>query len=389
LLAVEEGAHLEDALDEVAPEPGPDRDQAWFLAYGVLRRRGHVDAALRVHLNRPLADLEPAVRAALRLGAFERLYARAPVHAVVNEAVELVKALGVGRAHGMVNAVVRRVGPVERLGRADALDHPAWIVQRWTGRYGADATARWCEANAEPPPLFVVRREGVAGPDGAPVEVRGRPLAGVLRLDVAAPIPSLPGWAEGGFWVQDAASVAVADLVPVSPGGRVLDACAAPGGKSFRLASRGADVLAVDRSIPRLALVREGAERLHLPITTRVHDWLAGPIGDTFDAVLVDAPCTGLGTLRRHPEIRWRRQEPDLVRAGVEQERILANASEAVAPGGSLVYTVCSPEPEEGEQVVTRFLATHPPFTLRETLATAPPEAGEDAHYGARLERTG
>ena len=357
LLAVEEGAHLEDALDEVAPPPGPDRDQAWFLAYGVLRRRGHVDAALRVPLQRPIADLEPAVRTALRLGAFERLYARSPVHAVVNEAVELVKALGVGRAHGMVNAVVRRVAPAERLGRADALDHPAWIVQRWTGRYGPEATARWCEANAEPPPLFVVRRDGAPGPEGSPVEVRGRALPGVLRVDVAAPVPSLPGWAEGGFWVQDAASVAVADLVPVTPGVRILDACAAPGGKSFRLASRGADVLAVDRSIPRLALVREGAERLHLPIATRVHDWLTGPLGETFDAVLVDAPCTGLGTLRRHPEIRWRRQEPDLVRASVEQERILANAAGSVAPGGSLVYTVCSPEPEEGRIDIQKSLS--------------------------------
>ncbi len=387
LVATEEGAHLDEALAATAPPLGPDRDQAWFLAYGVERRRGHVDAALRVHLTRPLGDLDPPVRAVLRVGAFEKLYARTAAHAIVHEAVEVARALGAGKAHGMVNAVLRRVAPPERLGTADALDHPAWIVQRWTARYGADAARRWCEDNAAPPPLFVVRQQGAAGPEGEAVALHGQPLAGVLRVRVSAPIPDLPGFAEGGFWVQDAASVAVCDLVPVQEGMRVLDACAAPGGKSFRLASRGANVVAVDRSDQRLDLVRQGAGRLRLPVATRLHDWSTGPLGETFDAVLVDAPCSGLGTLRRHPEIRWRRSESDLVRAAVLQERILEAAAASVAPSGSLVYAVCSPEPEEGEEVAARFLASHPEFGREESVSTAPPEIGEDAHFGTRMRK--
>jgi 16S rRNA (cytosine967-C5)-methyltransferase len=347
-----------------------------------------VDAALRVHLKRPIADLDPPVRAVLRIGAFEKLYGRAAPHAIVHEAVEVAKALGAGKGHGMVNAVLRRVAPPERMGTADALDHPAWIVQRWTARYGAEATRRWCEDNASPPPLFVVRLEDRPGPEGVPVALHGKTIPNVLMVKGAAHIPDLPGFAEGGFWVQDAASVAVCDLVPVVAGMRVLDACAAPGGKSFRLASRGADVVAVDRSEARLRLVREGAQRLRLPVEIRAHDWTTGPLRETFDGVLVDAPCTGLGTMRRHPEIRWRRSESDLHRSAVLQDQILAAAAKSVASGGTLVYAVCSPEPEEGEEVVARFLTQHSDFVREETLSTAPPEIGEDAHFATRMRKT-
>jgi 16S rRNA (cytosine967-C5)-methyltransferase len=183
--------------------------------------------------------------------------------------------------------------------------------------------------------------------------------------------------------------------VPVKPGAAVLDACAAPGGKTFRLASRGARVAAVDRDESRLDRIREGARRLGFDIETRAHDWTTGRIGSPktaarlFDAVLVDAPCTGLGTVRRHPEIRWRRTEPDLYGAAALQERILTSAAQHVAPGGALVYAVCSPEPEEGEQVVDRFVAAHPAFEREATLSTAPPRDGEDAHFAARLRRNG
>lgn len=394
LLAIEDGTHLEDALARLAPATGADRDLAWFLAFGVQRRRGHVDAALRPLLHQPLAALDPEVRAALRIGAFERLYARTAPHAAVHQAVEVVRKLGAGRAHGMVNAVLRRVKMPERLGEADALDHPAWLVARWRQRYGDAAARAWCEANAEPPPLFVVTRDPAGGgpvPEGAsPASVAGVPLPGVYRLDAAGgTIPGLRGFAEGAWWVQDAASVAVADQVPAGEGARVLDACAAPGGKAFRLASRGARVLAVDRSADRLVSVTEGAARLGLPVEVRAHDWTEGPIDGlgTFDAVLVDAPCSGLGTVRRHPEIRWRRQEPDLVGAAATQERILAAASAHVAPGGALVYAVCSPEPEEGPEVVERFLAAHDAFEQVGGLSTAPPADGEDAHFVAVMRR--
>ncbi len=392
LVAVdEEGAHLEDALAARLPEDRAERDLAWFLAYGVMRRRGHVDAALRELSARPLGAMDPAVRAALRVGAFELLYARTPKHAAVHQAVETVRALGAGRAHGMVNAVLRKLRAPEHLSRADELDHPAWLVDRWTDRYGAEATERWCAANAEPPPLFLVRRDRSAPPpdDAAPAEVGGRTLPGVWRVPTGDPT-TRPDFQAGGWWVQDAASVAVADLVPGGEGTRVLDACAAPGGKSFRLASRGLRVLATDRDARRLKLVDEGAKRLGLPVETRVLDWTRPgheALG-TFEAVLVDAPCSGLGTVRRHPEIRWRRTEPDLLGAAALQERILGAAASHVAPGGALIYAVCSPEPEEGEAVIAQFLATHREFGVEERLSTAPPQAGEDAHFAVRMRRS-
>ena len=398
LVAVDDGAHLEDALADLAPPPGPDRDLAWFLAFGAVRRRGEVDAALRAHLSRPIGGLDDAVRAVLRVGAFEALFARTQAHATVHQAVEVAREVGAARASGLVNAVLRKVGPGAPIQPAEALNHPAWLVERWVARYGREATKAWCQANAEPPPLFVVRRDMAdASPplEGAvPATVAGEPIPGCWRLDPSpsVPIPELPGFEAGDWWVQDAAAVLMADLVPVEPGMVVLDACAAPGGKSFRLASRGARVVAADRDVNRLERMVPSIERVKLPVRLRQHDWSQGPWppradGRQFDAVLVDAPCSALGTVRRHPEVRWRRQPQDLVQSGMVQGQILSAAAGSVAVGGVLVYAVCSPEPEEGPEVVARFLAGHPSFEQEGERGTAPPEAGEDAHYGVRLRR--
>jgi len=391
LIAVEEGAHLEDALAELAPPPGPDRTQAWFLAFGVVRRRGTVDAALRPHLGRPLADLDPEVRAVLRLGAFERMFARTADHAVVHQAVEVSRALGLGRASGLINAVVRRVGASP----PEADDHPLWLLQRWRERYGPERADAWAKENAEQPPLFVVARQpGLTLPVGAtPVVSDGVEVSGLYRVDPSprAPITELDGFLEGHWWVQDLASARMTDLVGAAPGDRVLDACAAPGGKAFRLAALGAEVLAVDRSSQRLAMLRTAAKRLELPILTQSHDWTRGPLKTNpppFDAVLVDAPCSSLGTLRRHPEVRWKRQPHDLIGAGNRQLAILQGTAAHTKVGGALVYAVCSPEPEETTDVVERFVdALDGAFAVEQTLSTAPPEQGEDAHFAARLRR--
>lgn len=404
LVAVDDTAHLDQALDQYAPPPGPDRDLAWFLGYGVVRRRGHVDAALRNVLSQPLGALDPPVRAALRIGAFEKLYARTQPHAVVHQAVEVARALGKGRAHGLVNAVLRKLEPPARIGEADALDHPAWLVARWKARYGVERTRAWCEANAEPPPLFAVAKPGWKAPDGwVPA---GPP--DVYRVEATGPIPAMPGFGDGAWWVQDLASVLVADLVAdvVPPGSTVLDACAAPGGKSFRLASRGAQVTATDVVADRIALLSDGVRRLGLDIAVALADWTAESldrsgrsglqsphapaIAPAYDAVLVDAPCTGLGTVRRHPEIRWRRSEPDLAQCAALQRKVLAGAARRVKLGGVLVYAVCSPEPEEGAEIVAglRELTPGATFAVDQVLETAPPSRGEDAHYAARLRRT-
>lgn len=391
LVAVEEGTHLDDVLVDVAPSEGVDRDLCWFLAFGVVRRRGEVDAALRPLLSRPLGGLDPEVRATLRVGAFEVLFARTRAHAAVHQAVEVARALKVGRASGLVNAVLRKVRLPADIARADGLNHPEWLVERWTERYGAAETDRWCAANNEPPPLFVVAADVEGGPPvpGA-VEPVGLAWAvpGVWQVDrVGAAIPSLPGFAEGRWWVQDAAAVWMADLVPVELGDTVLDTCAAPGGKALRLWARGAKVTATDRDPLRLDRMRESLERVGAELELRRHDWGERGLEERFDAVLVDAPCTALGTVRRHPEIRWRRHPPDIQAAAVRQRRILHHAAGSVRVGGALVYSVCSPEPEEGPDVVRDFLADWPDFEQEEERSTYPPRIGEDAHYGARLRR--
>lgn len=396
LLDVDAGAHVEEVLPALLPNDGADRALGWHLALGVLRHRGRVDAAIRPFLRQPLESLDAPVRAVLRVGVFEKLFARTAPHAAVDQAVELAKAIGVGRASGLVNAILRRAEPTASLSRADALDHPAWLIGRWDHRYGQDATERWCRANASPPPLSAVVRTGAstaltaAGLSCRPARAAGVEVPGVLRIDGhSGPVTSLPGFAEGRIWIQDAASAAVADLAEVGEGTRALDACAAPGGKSFRLADQGARVTSVDISSARLDLLRESARRLGIRVETRVHDWTRGPLPalGRFDIVLLDAPCTGLGTVRRHPEIRWRRVERDLDAAARRQRTILEHTSQHVAPGGALVYAVCSPEPEEGTDVVTAFLEAHPEFSLERTFASAPPSDDEDAFQAARLRK--
>jgi 16S rRNA (cytosine967-C5)-methyltransferase len=397
-MAVEEGAHAEDVLADVAPQHDADRGLAWHLTLGVLRRRGEVDAMLRTALRQPLGELDPEVRAALRIGAFERMFSRTPAHAAVDQAVEVAVALGAGRARGLVNAVMRRAKVPEAHTPADALNHPAWLIQRWTERYGEEATRRWCEANSTPPPLVIATKD----PEGAwtqamvdegvslhPVTVGDVALDNAFRLEGATGrVDQLPGFEEGAWWVQDAASIFMSDLVPAGAG-RVLDACAAPGGKSFRLAARGATVFAADVSERRLEKMGQSVRRLGLSVRYRQHDWTISSLDDAsdFDAVIVDAPCTGLGVVRRHPEIRWRRGPFDPAGAAERQRLILKRSACHVRPGGVLVYVVCSPEPEEGAEVVDWFVKHHPEFTVEETRYTAPPTADEDAFYGVRMRR--
>ncbi|MCB9681518.1 MAG: MFS transporter [Alphaproteobacteria bacterium] len=400
LASVDAGAHAEEALVAflTSSTPEPDRGLAWHLVFGVLRHRSELDAALRPLLRQPLDALDGEVRAALRVGAFEILLARTSTYAAVDQAVEAARAAGAGRASGLVNAILRRVGPPDTLSRAEALNHPAWLVARWDARYGADATEAWCRANGAPPPLFVVARDDVdavqarfaeTGLIPSPASIAGEAVPGVLDLGPGVGrVEALPGFDDGAWWVQDAASAWVSDLVGPAAG-TLLDACAAPGGKTLRHAAAGWQVTAADVAPERLDALHGSLERLRLQAPVVVHDWTRGPCAalGAFDAVLVDAPCTGLGTVRRHPEIRWRRGPFDPAQAAARQAAILRAAATHVRPGGALVYMVCSPEPEEGEQVVQAFVADNPAFTVAAVRATAPPTGGEDAFWGARLVR--
>lgn len=390
LIAVDEGQHAEDVLAASLPS-GADGRLAWHLALGTLRNRARVDASLRPHLKQPLASLDPPVRAVLRVATFEKLFSRTPVHAVVAQAVEVARKVGAGRASGLVNAVIRRVEAVDGLTRAESLDHPAWLVSRWDNRYGPEATTLWCERNRTVAPICLVTRDEAALDEliegsAERAVIDGEPLPGTRVVPASA---NLPGVEEGIAWVQDPSAVKVADLLADAVGtGRVLDACAAPGGKSARLAARGLSVVATD--LPdRMLKLGASMERLRTDVDVRAWDWSAGhPTWPAFDGVLVDAPCTGLGTIRRHPEIRWRRHVTDLASSARLQLGILSHAAELVRPGGWLVYAVCSPEPEEGIEVVEKFLATERGFELDLSWSSAPPRGEEDAHQAWRLRRS-
>ena len=249
LVAVERGEHAEDALDDNAPSFANDRGLAWHIVLGVLRNRPGVDAVIEQAARRTVENLDPPVLAALRIGLFELRFSRVPPHAAVDQAVEACRAVGVGHASGFVNAVLRNQGRFEPPEQART-GHPAWLVERWRARYGAAADA-WMEANNQPAAIYLAAKEDPAGMARA-FQHAGIPLTpageGIFRLpEQAGAVEALPGFAEGRWWVMDPAAAAVADLVgPLAPGVEVLDACAAPGGKSFRLASRGARVFATE-----------------------------------------------------------------------------------------------------------------------------------------------
>ncbi len=383
LLAVERGAHAEDMLARLAPDDDADRRLAWHLVLGVLRRQGALDHVLAAVGGRSLRKVDPPARVALRIGLFELASSRTATHAAVDQAVELCRRLGGRRATGFVNAVLRRAGQ-QPLPDDPWLELPDWLATAWRPTMKA-----WVQRLSSPPPLCGVWRDPAAPVtvlESRPVTAGGVSVPGAFSLtDSSGAVDALPGFAEGAWWVMDPAAAAVADLCRAGQGDRVLDACAAPGGKSLRLASLGAEVVATDLSPDRLARVDEAAARTGLAVQTRVHDWLEGPADELgrFDVVLVDAPCTGLGTIRRHPEIRWRRQPTDPAAMALRQRRILANAATHVADGGRLVYAVCSPMPEEGEAVV----ATLTGWTVVQAFATVPPAGDEDAFQGFVLQR--
>lgn len=384
LLAVERGAHVEDLLARTAPKEGPDRRLAWNLALGVLRRQGSLDVAISAASGRTIAAIDPPALVSLRIGLYELHLTRSPVHAAVDQAVECCRALGGERAAGFVNAVMRKASR-QTLPQDPWLDLPPWLVTRWRGNLDG-----WVARLNEAPPVCGVWRDAadpVVELETRPARAGGAEVPGAFALtELTGPVERLPGFAEGRWWVMDPAAAAVADLAGVGPGMRVLDACAAPGGKSLRLAAAGARVLAVDQSADRLALVTEAAKRTGLPVETRQHDWLSGPLpgGERFDVVLVDAPCSGLGTLRRHPEIRWRRQPTDPAAMALRQRPLLAAAAAHVVDGGRLLYAVCSPMLEEGPPVAQSLTG----WQVAQTWSSVPPQDDEDAFQAFLLRRT-
>jgi 16S rRNA (cytosine967-C5)-methyltransferase len=380
LIEVEDGAFAEDMLARFAPDKASDRGLAWHLCLGTLRLQGSLDRVIQPHLRQPLADLDSPVRVALRLGTFEATQSRTPARAAVHQAVEAVRAVGCGRASGLVNAVLRKTS-VQTLDGSPTGNLPDWLAGRW------GAHTDWLQRIQKPARIHVAGKPP-SGVECEPSELRGARVKDLWRLpEGIGSITALEGFVEGHFWVMDSAAAYVADLVfdAVGAGGTVLDACAAPGGKSFRMAQCGLDVTATDREVVRLERMSENLERLQMDIPLHVHDWSTGPSSDLglFDAVLVDAPCSALGTVRRHPEILWRRQLGDIHALSVIQRKVLRHAAEHVKPGGSLLYAVCSPEPEEGINVVESLEGWH----VSGEWNSVPPLGDEDAFQAFVLQR--
>lgn len=440
---------LGEALARVRLNLRDERDRALAgeVTAGTLRWQGAFDHVIAAFARRPVARLDIEVLVILRLSIFQLLHLdRVPAAAIVDDAVELVRRAGKRSAAGFVNALLRRVSrersrlpfPNEPDDRSDlnavaeylavTLSHPRWLVTRWLNRHGYHATVRWLQFDNFPAPLtlrtntLVTTREALAAALGAAgiettsarfapaglIVTSGNPLLTPLRGPAQSP-PDSRKQNPAHFFVQDEASQLVGEFVAPEPGQRVFDACASPGGKTTQMAAAMRDagsIIAADVRGRRIDLLRRTvAESGARSIKVIRADARAGfpLLDDTFDVILLDVPCSGLGTVRRDPDIRWRRSESDLASLAAAQLEMLEKAASTVTRGGRLVYATCSSEPEENEQPVDAFLATHPEFTLasprdvqgavpdadliddRGFLRTLPFRHGLEAFFAARL----
>ena len=372
-------------FDEAAATPAfrnlapRDRGFARALVLATLRHLGPIDRALDGRISREPPEV---VRNILRLGAAQAFVLGTPAFAAVGTSVDLVAALKEGRAFkGVVNAILRGLTREPPDMTDPELLAPPWLFSRWAAAFGeAAARAMATLIAAEPATDLSVK---TPSPDlAAALEAEELP-GGTLRSALRGEISAWSGFAEGSWWVQDASAAVPARLLDVKAGEAVLDLCAAPGGKTLQLAAMGAEVVAVDRSAARLARVAENLSRMGLAAETVAAD--AGTWADarTFDAILLDAPCSATGTYRRNPDVLWAAKPGDVAALAGVQARLLDSAARRVKPGGRLVYCVCSLEPEEGEAQTAGFLARNPGFAL------APMTPGEGGAPEASLRADG
>ena len=379
-----------------------DRDRALAaeITLGTLRWRAALDHVIAWAGHRRIAAFDPDVLDLLRLSAYQLLHLdRVPASAVVNDAVDLCKREGKASASGAVNAILRHISrerrhlPMPEEGDqldylAIAMSHPRWLASRWLDRLGFDTALQWVRFNNQQAPLMLranrirtsrdhlARELETAGVTTTPARYAADGLVVTGGNPLTTPLSS-----SGHFVAQDESSQLVAAFAGVRAGETVLDACAAPGGKTSQMAADlgpGGRLVAADVRPRRIRLLAQtlratGAHSVHIVSA----DLAAGtPFGPIFDCVLVDAPCSGLATLRRDPDVKWRRLESDLATFAIRQGRMLSSAAAVVRPGGRLVYSTCSTEPEENEQVIASFLASCPDFSLedpRNSEAELPP----------------
>jgi 16S rRNA (cytosine967-C5)-methyltransferase len=360
---------LDDQLDGAAAHPGlktlADRDRALMrrLVATILRRLGTLGHLLSKLLDRGIPTDAPRAQSALLIGAAQILWMDVPDHAAVDLSVRLVQSdRRAAKYAGLVNAVLRRCAregaAIVDDAKSQTLDLPPWLLKRWIAHYGeATARAMALALSHEPSLDLTVKSE----PEQWASRLHGERLpTGTVRTLLQGPVTMLPGFSEGQWWVQDAAAALPARLFGDTAGKAIADLCAAPGGKTAQLALAGAKLTALDRSPARMARLRDNLARLSLEAETVVADAVEWQTGGGFDGVLVDAPCTSTGTIRRHPDVAWLRQEADIAALAALQKRLLQKAASLLKPGGTLVYCTCSLEPEEGEAAVAALLAAEP-----------------------------
>lgn len=391
-----------------------DRDRALLteLAYGTLRWRGKIDARLNLYLRSSLEDTDPFIRNILRVAFYQLIFLdKIPDYAAVNEAVRLAKAHGGDKVAGFVNAVLRsflrekdRAAEPQRSNNWQASlaiehSHPQWLVEKWLDYFGCDETVALIKANNEIAPLVLrvnscrssrkallalLSKSGVSA-----VATRWSPVG--ISVKSSSPVNQLPGFQEGLFQVQGEASQLVSYLLSPEKGERVLDACAAPGGKTTHIAELMADtgeLIALDKSEKGIEKIRENVARLGLASVcaakTDVSLRLPVEFRSPYDRILVDAPCSGLGTLRSHPEIKWHRNETDIKRLSHLQENIVDRVVHYLKPGGVLVYSTCTLNKDENENIIEDFLEHHKEFVVDDASGYLPGDASSlvrGSHY--------
>lgn len=410
MTVLEEGRTLDEALadnDRFDKLQGPDRGFARAMTSAALRHLGRIDIGLAPFLDRPLDTAPPPSRALLRIGAVQTWILETPDHAVVGETVAAAKKWPrAQRATGFLNAVLRKAvadrsafdaAPVQSI-------WPAWFQSSLQNAFGENGAASLAEAQLETPATYLTGK----GDDPAALAalVSGQVVGDYSVQIDTSDLEGTPGYAEGDWWVQDIAATLPARLLNAVESDTVLDICAAPGGKTLQLAAAGASVTAIDRSKPRLKRLKQNLWRTGFKGAVDViqADATVWRPEEPVDKILLDAPCSALGTLRRHPEGPWIKAEADVLRFPDIQERLLRAASQMLKPGGTLIYCVCSPLPHEGVNLVNRVVADTPlsraPITSRDVpgfeggiseigdLLTLPNgKFQHDAFYISRLQR--
>jgi len=421
---VENGGFADSLLDK-ARAVFDQRDSAFILelVYGTLRNRKRLDWVLDRFSARPVEETDAWTRNIFRLAAYQLLFLdRVPVHAAIDTAVELAKTHG--QKNNYVNGLLRNLdrgrnrisfsefaSPVERL--SVLYSHPEWLIRRWMQRFGEEITEKTLANNNLHAPLVIrtnllktTREElktSLASEGVQSKETLYSPLG--LELIASPPLHTLSAYKRGWFMVQDEAAQLIGFLPAPHPGQMVLDACAAPGGKATHLAERmqnQGSIIAIDTDSERMKRITENTKRLGITIINPVKADASRYAHGRYDSILIDAPCSGLGLLRRHPDGRWNKRESITRECEKIQERILENCSSLLKPGGVLVYATCTTEPEENEDRIQAFLRAHPEFSLEDSRGllpasaqhlvdaqgyyrTFPHEPSLDGFFGARL----